>query len=210
MSRDEPRNRVVCFSLRAPEGKSISYQRCPEKNKARRQTAVCLAGGRSGSPCLCGVPVPAPPGPGAVSEPRAPRAALRKTTRPTEDVTSSLQHHLLGTQSRTGQRHVQTPGYSCGASRRRPVLSPQCDTRIPWNFAELFTPSLRAPGQRGHRTPGGHSAWEGTGHQGPRASTSSVPQKFLLAPPSPGAVASPDLEGEPGTCVPIPLIPSPG
>lgn len=51
--------------------------------------------------------------------------------------------------------------------------------------------------------PGGHSAWEGAGHQGLRAPTSSVPQKFFIAPQSPGAMASPRFGGRARRVCPV-------
>lgn len=51
--------------------------------------------------------------------------------------------------------------------------------------------------------PGGHSAWEGAGHQSLRAPTSSVPQKFFIAPQSPGAMASPRFGGRARRVCPV-------
>lgn len=58
-------------------------------------------------------------------------------------------------------------------------------------------------------TCGGHSSWEGAGHQGLRAPTSSVPRKFLNPPWPPGAMASPRFGGRAGRACPHLLTSSP-
>lgn len=112
----------------------------------------------------------------------SPAGALRKTTRPTKAVTSSLHHHFLGIRAGPASGRVQTPGRSFGASCHRPVLSPQCDTCT--SPGTLQSSSHRPSEHQGRGTTGRLEAtqpWRAPGTRVP------APQRHW----SPGSSSSP-------------------